>query len=137
MAQRRALTGAQVTALRDEGVHWVAPSLYLQIRPQGTRSWLFRYSRDGQNQWMGLGAFADKGLGEARDEAAVLRAEVRRGKDPMGDREAVAAERKSRVKVPSFAECAEAYIEAHRSGWKNDKHAATSGPGPSGCTSTL
>jgi integrase len=72
---------------------------------------------------MGLGAFADKGLGEARDEAAVLRSEVRRGKDPMGDREAVAAERKPRVRVPSFAECAESYIEAHRSGWKNDKHA--------------
>jgi hypothetical protein len=29
-----------------------------------------------------------------------------------------------RVKVPSFAECAERYMESHRAGWKNDKHIA-------------
>jgi hypothetical protein len=73
MAQRRTLTSSQVVALKDEGVHWVAPSLYLQIRPQGTRSWLFRYSRGGENQWMGLGALAEKSVSEARDEAAMLR----------------------------------------------------------------
>ena len=66
---KRALTATQVAALSDHTVHWVAPSLYLQIRPQGTRSWLFRYSRNGENQWMGLGALADKPLTEARDEA--------------------------------------------------------------------
>ena len=49
---KRALTAAQIAALSDHTVHWVAPSQYLQIRPQGTRSWLFCYSRDGGNQWM-------------------------------------------------------------------------------------
>ena len=83
---KRALTATQVAALSDHTVHWVAPSLYLQIRPQGTRSWLFRYSRDGENQWMGLGALADKPLTEARDEAAMLRVLVKRGGDPMGER---------------------------------------------------
>lgn len=125
MSQRRALSAAQVNALAADGVHWVAPSLYLQIRPQGTRSWLFRYSRNGENQWMGLGAASDKALTEARDEAALLRIKVRRGGDPVAEREqaAEAAQAaKPRSKAPSFAECAERYIEAHRAGWKNAKH---------------
>ena len=123
---KRALTATQVAALSDHTVHWVAPSLYLQIRPQGTRSWLFRYYRDGTNQWMGLGSVADKPLSEARDEAAMLRVLVKRGGDPMAERREVeaAAKPKSKAKQPTFAECAEKYIEAHRSGWKNDKHIA-------------
>ena len=123
---KRALTATQVAALSDHTVHWVAPSLYLQIRPQGTRSWLFRYSRDGENQWMGLGALADKPLTEARDEAAMLRVLVKRGGDPMGEkRDAEAAAKPSGMtNAPTFADCAEQYIESHRAGWKNDKHIA-------------
>ena len=123
---RRALTAAQVNALDKDGVHWIAPSLYMQIRPQGTRSWLFRYGRDGQNQWLGLGAVADKPLSEARDEAAQMRSLVRKGGDPTTGR----AERPSKAvvpakqKVPTFAWCAERYIEAHSPGWKNVKHIA-------------
>ena len=68
-----------MNGIKDDGVHRVAPSLYLQIREQGTRSWLFRYSRNGRNQWMGLGSLQDKPLTEARDEAAMLRVLVKRG----------------------------------------------------------
>jgi len=61
MSARRSFTAAQVAAIQEEGVHWVGPSLYLQVRPgQGTRSWMFRYSRNGGNQWMGLKSTADK-----------------------------------------------------------------------------
>jgi integrase len=119
---KRALTATQVDALEKHGVHWIAPSLYMQIRPQGTRSWLFRYGRDGQNQWLGLGSVADKPLRDARDEAAELRARVRRGVDLVADRDEGTSGKKLKVKVPTFAECAERYIEDHRPGWKNDKH---------------
>ena len=125
MPARRALTATQLAALKDEGVHWVAPSLYLQIRPQGTRSWLFRYSRGGENQWLGLGALADKPLSEARDEAAMLRVAVRRGADPIAEKQQVRqAAKRTRNSVPTFAQCAEQYIESHRAGWKNEKHVA-------------
>jgi integrase len=121
---KRALTAAQVSALDKHGVHWIAPSLYMQIRPQGTRSWLFRFGRNGQNQWLGMGAVADKPLSVARDEAAELRAKVRRGVDIMAERgSAVAATGEvSGKKVPTFAECATQYIKDHRAGWKNEKH---------------
>ena len=124
MVQRRALTASQVASLRNEGVHWIAPSLYLQIRPQGTRSWLFRYTRNGENQWMGLGALADKPLNEARDEAAMLRIAVRRGSDPLAEKQQTRATARPKKSVPTFAECAEQYIESHRAGWKNEKHIA-------------
>lgn len=46
---RRPLTTAQVEALKENGTHWVAsPGLYLQVKPNGARSWLFRYSTDGK-----------------------------------------------------------------------------------------
>jgi hypothetical protein len=79
---RRSLTAAHVAAIRDDGVHWVAPSLYMQVRAgQGTRRWLFRYSRNDTNQWMGLGSVDDKPFTEARDEAAMLRVLVKRSED--------------------------------------------------------
>ena len=79
MSQSRALTANQVNAISKDGVHWVAPSLYMQVRDHGTRSWLFRYSRGGTNQWMGLGSTEEKPLSDARDEAAMLRVLVKRG----------------------------------------------------------
>ena len=80
MAQARALNATQVNALTKEGVHWVAPSLYMQVRDHGTRSWLFRYSRNGTSQWMGLGSTEDKPLSDARRDAPV---KVKRGEDPI------------------------------------------------------
>jgi len=127
MSARRTLTAAQVAGLKDEGVFWVAPSLYLQVRPaQGTRSWLFRYSRNNTNQWMGLGSTEEKPSTEARDEAAMLRVEVKRGADPIAAKREVEAKRivEQKPKAPTFDECARQYIASHESGWKNDKHIA-------------
>jgi integrase len=127
MSARRSLTAAQVTALKDDGVHWVAPSLYMQVRVgQGTRSWLFRYSRNDTNQWMGLGSVEDKPFTEARDEAAMLRVLVKRGEDPIASKREVEAKRQieSKAQAPTFDECAKQYIASHESGWKNPKHFA-------------
>jgi len=127
MPARRALTAAQVAAIKDENVHWVAPSLYLQVRPgQGTRSYLFRYSRDGKNQWMGLGSVDEKSFSEVRDEAAMLRVLVKRGEDPIANKRQVEAKQKAEAKPksPTFDECSKQYIQTHESGWKNAKHIA-------------
>lgn len=123
---KRALSAAQVKALCKEGVHRVAPSLYIQIRNHGTRSWLFRYSQNGTNRWMGLGSVDEKPLTEARDEAAMLRVKVKRGEDPIARKREVRAQRRVELKpkIPTFAECASQYIASHKSGWKNNKHAS-------------
>jgi integrase len=125
-AARRTLTAAQVAAIKDDGVHWVAPSLYMQVREQGTRSWLFRYSRNNANQWMGLGACIGKPFSEAKDEAAMLRVVVRRGGDPIAEKRQIEAQRAvaMKPKAPTFEECAKQYIASHEHGWKNEKHIA-------------
>jgi hypothetical protein len=96
---RRALTAAQVAAIRDDGVTWVAPSLYVQVREQGTRSFLLRYSCNGENVWMGLGSLAEKPFTAARDEAAMLRVLVKRGGDPLAEKRNVEA---SAPRAPSL-----------------------------------
>jgi hypothetical protein len=73
MARKRALSTKQVEALRDVGMHWVSDNLYLQIRDQGTRSWLFRYWVDNKPKVIGLGPVKDVPLAKARDKAERLR----------------------------------------------------------------
>ena len=119
MSAPRSLTATQVAAIKEDGVHWVAPSLYLQVRAgQGTRSWLFRYSRNCKNQWMGLDSVEDKPFTEARDEAAMLRVLVKRGEDPIAQKRQVEAKRKieEKTKAPTFDECAKQYVASHGSG---------------------
>lgn len=130
MARRRALSSREVDALRDVGMHWISDNLYLQIREQGTRSWLFRYWLDGKPKVIGLGATRDVTLAEARDKVDRLRIEVRDGGDPAGQKKAAREERKAErvatvaTAVPTFEECAREYINSHEASWKNDKHRA-------------
>jgi hypothetical protein len=50
---RRVRSAAQIAAMTEPGNHWVGPSLYLQIRPNGARSWLFHYRRAGRTRGTG------------------------------------------------------------------------------------
>lgn len=120
----RPLTQTQVDALKDEGTHWLSPSLYLQIKPNGARSYLFRYTAGGKPHWHGLGPAANVSLKEARQKAEDLRTDVRRdGRDPVGERRAVRAAVAPRT-VPTFQWCADQFIASHEAGWKNAKHRA-------------
>src|SRR5690606_6150586 len=130
MARRRALSAREVDALREVGMHWISDNLYLQIRDQGTRSWLFRYWVDGKPKVVGLGATKDVTLAQARDKAERLRIAVRDGDDPSAEKKTARAERKAEraktvgTSMPTFQECAREYINSHQASWKNDKHRA-------------
>jgi integrase len=112
---------------RQPGMHADGGLLYLLVKPDGRRSWIFRY-RDrttGKLRDMGLGAAWDVGLAEARERAAAHRRTLRDGLDPLTSKHAGRAEAKAaHEKRMAFGRCAELYIEAHRNGWKNPKHAA-------------
>jgi integrase len=130
MARSRALSAREVDALRDVGMHWVSDNLYIQIREQGTRSWLFRYWVDGKPKVIGLGGAKDIPLAKARDKAERLRIQIRDGADPAADKKAAKAQRKversdgEAARVASFEECAREYINSHEASWSNDKHRA-------------
>jgi len=103
--------------------------LGLLVYRNGSRSWYFRYMVRGQLREMGLGSFHAVPLPEARKMAADFRLLKCQGIDPIEDRRSkwrVAEEAKAeaqRVGI-TFRQCAEAYIEAYRHSWSNDKHAA-------------
>ena len=73
---------------------------------------------------MGLGAYPDVTLKEARERADDARRLRRRGIDPINDRrEAKIAEAIATAKQTTFVTAAHGYIRSHGPGWRNAKHA--------------
>jgi integrase len=123
LVKRLTALGAQKRS--RPGFHPDGDGLYLQVGKTKTKSWVFRYTLRGRPRYMGLGRYQEVTLDEARALAAERRQQVKDGLDPI---EARNAERRQRAvdqaRGITFEQCAHAYIEAHRSGWKNAKHAA-------------
>lgn len=87
--------------------------------------WVLRYTFHGQRKDMGLGAYPELGLSEARAKAALARAKLREGIDPQAERsKAKAASVEAATEDRSFAAIARACIAAKAPGWRNAKHAA-------------
>lgn len=138
------LTDRQVRQLSVPGRYSDGDGLYLQVTQASDgetlrRSWLVRFrvakSVDGDRlqkvtREMGLGTFPRTSLAQARVGAAEARAMAQRGDDPilqksatirarlLAEQEAVAAE----ARAMTFAQCAEAYVAAHKANWRNEKH---------------
>jgi integrase len=125
MARRtERLTALQIGRLKASGNHPDGNGLYLQIAGNA-RSWVFRYSINGRERYLGLGSLAAVGLAAARQKAADARKLIADGIDPISAkhaaRGAAAAEAGNAM---TFAACAAAYIKSHGAGWRSEKHAA-------------
>ena len=118
------LTAVQVMRAKKRGVYSDGGGLYLQITRTLTKSWLFRYMRNGVPHGMGLGPIHTVSLAEARIKAQDVRRMLLDGIDPLEAKKAKRqAERRERLKSLPFRDCANQYIDAHRKSWKNEKHA--------------
>jgi integrase len=118
----QALTVSKLTA---PGFHFVGgvQGLALQVIG-GSRSWVLRATVGGKRRDMGLGPYPEVGLAQARDKAREARELIRQGVDPIARQQAAqSALRAAVAEALTFKECAESYIKAHRSGWRNAKHA--------------
>lgn len=111
------LSATQVAKLKTPGRHSDGGGLYLFIDPHGRRRWIFMYTRGGKRTELGLGGGRDMSLANARSEAGKLREMLAAGGDPR-----VARTKDDRI--PTFGECADAYVEAMKPSWRNAKHAA-------------
>lgn len=119
------LTAMAVSKLKEPGRYRDGDGLYLQVGPTGGKSWLFRYMRNGRAREMGLGPVGVVSLADAREATAAARQALAAGFEPLDARQA----EKDRARLETargmtFADCAAAYIEAHKPGWRNAKHAA-------------
>ena len=116
------LNTAKLRTLTDPGTYGDGGGLYLQVRGAEQRAWVYRYTLFGKAHWMGLGAFADVGLAEAREAATAARKQVRAGGDPIAERKAEKAAKRAAAALHTFDEVAAAYLRAHAASWRNAKH---------------
>ncbi len=127
----RELTALEVKRLNKPGWHAVGgvAGLLLQVKPPAregaafSRSWILRVQVAGQRQPVGLGAFPQVSLAEAREQARKLASEAKGGVNLLARKR---AQRSALIAAASrnktFRECAEAYMEAHASDYTNEKH---------------
>lgn len=123
-----------VPRLRQPGMYSDGGGLYLQVtegaadgtdKPAPAKSWIFRFTMHGRTREMGLGSLSTFSLSEARDRARACRQQVADGIDPIEARHADRnAAKLAAARALSFKQACDRYIEAHKPGWRNAKHAS-------------
>lgn len=108
--------------------HSDGAGLYLRVTKDGNKSWVFIFPNPDRTKKspkeMGLGSYPAVSLESARTLASQARQDLRNGIDPIEKKKvARQAAAKARSKTMTFDQCADAYIESNRAGWKNEKHA--------------
>lgn len=119
------LSALAVSRLKSDGRYAVGGVDGLHLRIAGeSRAWVLRIKIGPKRCDVGLGPYPEVSLADAREAARVHRRKVRDGGDPLKERrEARAALLAGKAAAKTFKECAVAYIEANKAGWKNEKHA--------------
>jgi len=126
------LDNATVRNLKRPGRYADGGGLYLQVSAlpakdgiSVTKSWLFRYQLRGRNRAMGLGAYPDTSLAEARDDASDARKLCKKQKiDPIDAKRAKEdAEWKEATSNITFKEAVAEFYNEHAANWRSRKHA--------------
>lgn len=120
------LSALEVKRLTSPGMYPVGgvAGLYLLVAPTGGRSWILRTKVGDKRREIGLGGFPDVSLSDARVKAKAVREDIGNGLDPVEKRrEATSALKTAQSLAKTFKECATSYIETHKAGWRNEKHA--------------
>ena len=98
--------------------------LYLQVTSANAKSWIFRYCLRGVSREMGIGSLRKVSLAAARAKRDEYHKLLDDHVDPIEYRATTRAKSAlANTKTVTFKEAAEAYMAAHRAGWKNLKHA--------------
>ena len=87
MATVNKLTAREVSSA-GIGKHGDGGGLWLVVRQNGSRAWVFRYTRLGKERTMGLGPLDRVSLADARSLARDARRLLAMGQDPINERRA-------------------------------------------------
>ncbi len=123
--QLNRLSVKAINSFKHAGLYCDGGGLYLQVSATGSKAWIFRYrsSVTGKLRDMGLGPLHTVGLSDPRSRAMAQRSAILSGIDPIGAREDENRRKAlEAAKANTFAQCAVAYIDSHKSGWRNEKH---------------
>jgi integrase len=121
------LTALAASRLSKPGLYADGAGLYLRVGRNGSRSWAFRFMLNGRAREMGFGGLHKVNLADAREKAGDARLLLSEGQDPLtqrhlNDLQRAAVEKAAAARSMTFGQCAEAYVNAHEAGWKNEKH---------------
>lgn len=107
---RQAKPGANTVKLTDSN------GLILEIKPNGAKSWRYRYKLDGRENMFAIGNYPEVSLQEAREAREKARALVKQGKHPSHERQASKA---SQIddNANTFKSMGEAWKKAHSANW--------------------
>ena len=108
------LTAAKVKVIARTGLHGDGGTLYLNVAPGGSKSWVQRLTVNGRRRDIGLGGFPLVSLAEAREKAFDNRRWARAGGDPLAE--------KHKARVPTFREAAHKVFEANKPRWCSKQH---------------
>ncbi len=126
------LTAKTVESIATPGLHADGDGLYLRVDAAGAKRWVFLFrGPDPKNPGklkrteMGLGRLKDVGLVDARAKVVEARLKTKDGLNPIEHRAAlIAAARAEPKAVDTFGKVATDYIDAQKSGFRNEKHIA-------------
>jgi len=97
--------------------------LYMQITPNGGKTWILRMRIGNRRRDIGLGSFPTVTLALAREKARDARAKVEAGIDPVEERKAIkAALVASQRRGMLFSEAVDRALGAKLEAFKNEKH---------------
>ena len=116
------LNPKQVENLIEPGTYEDGDGLRLIVKSTGRKSWLLRFQLDGRRREMGLGAYPEISLKNARIEANSKRRQLIDGVDPLAARDLERAtqreaQRASEAKQLKFETLAKDYWAAHGGTW--------------------
>ena len=90
--KRRPLSDTALAGLEPDAKEYReldGSGLYFRVKPDGQKSWQFRYKKpDGKWSWLGLGGYPEVSGALARQKAAELRNDASEGKNPIATKQA-------------------------------------------------
>lgn len=113
------LTALRIKSLKEPGRYPDGDGLFLIVKASGASSWMLRIQMNGRRRDIGLGSLKTVGLADAREQAAEMRRQARKGIDPL---EARRAATRAAAVVPTFGKAAEELHRESKAGWRNGKH---------------
>lgn len=97
--------------------------LHVWVKPNLTKYWIFRFTHQGKQQNISLGAFPTLSVADARLKAQQARDELSKGINPVTAKQALKPQNTaSKTEKILFKDFAATCIQAKRAEWTNQKH---------------
>jgi integrase len=116
---RRYPSAKDLAKITRPGRYAIGHGAYLQIGPNGGRSWGLRYRKGNKSTCMGLGCCDYVTLAEARQKAIDVQRQRIAGLDPLSEKRRLRAHSPLTTNIPTFERAALQFISEREASWRN------------------